>query len=141
MPAPKNEWHKMKKVLFVCIENACRSQMAEAFFNKYAKGARAYSAGSKPAKEIDPKTVEVMKEKGMDLAGKAPTGFQPHLSRGFDIIVTMGCKDSCPITPKEKTIDWEIENPKGKPVEKYREVQGIIERKVAELAKRLESSE
>ncbi len=127
----------IKTVLFVCIENSCRSQMAEAFFNKYAKGSRAYSAGSKPAKEIDPKTVEVMKEKGIDLAGKKPTGFQQHLSRGFDLIVTMGCKDSCPITPKEKTIDWEIENPRGKPMEKYREVRGIIEKKVMELAKQL----
>ncbi len=130
----------MKKVLFVCVENACRSQMAEAFFNKHSKGARAYSAGSKPAAEIDPKTVEVMKEKGFDLAGKKPTGFNPHLSKTFDIIVTMGCKDSCPIVPKGTTIDWEIENPKGKPMEKYREVQGIIEKKAIGLAKRLEPS-
>jgi len=67
----------MKKILFICVENACRSQVAEAFFNKYSKDARAYSAGSKPAKEIDPKTVEVMKEKGIDLHGKKPSGFQP----------------------------------------------------------------
>ena len=123
----------MKKVLFVCIENACRSQVAEAFFNKYAKGAIAYSAGSKPAKEIDPMTVEVMKEKGIDLAGKKPSGFQPHLSRIFDITVTMGCKDTCPITPKEKTIDWDIENPKGKPIEKYREMRDEVEQRVRQL--------
>ena len=124
---------KVKQVLFVCIENACRSQMAEAFFNKYAKGSRAYSAGSKPAAEIDPATVEVMKENGIDLSGKKPSGFQPHMSKKFDIIVTMGCKGSCPITPKEKTIDWEIENPRGKPIEKYREVRDDIERRVMKL--------
>ncbi|HIH18537.1 TPA: arsenate reductase ArsC [Candidatus Micrarchaeota archaeon] len=127
----------MKKILFICVENACRSQVAEAFFNKYSKDARAYSAGSKPAKEIDPKTVEVMKEKGIDLHGKKPSGFQPLQSKAFDIIITMGCKDSCPITPKEKTIDWRIENPKGRPIEKYREIRDEIERKVSQLIENL----
>lgn len=111
----------MRKVLFVCIENACRSQMTEAFFNKYAKNAKAYSAGSAPAKIIDPITVEVMREIGRDIANKKPTSFDLLLSENFDFMITMGCKDTCPITSKEKTINWNIEYPKGKPIEKYRE--------------------
>ncbi|MCE8424371.1 MAG: arsenate reductase ArsC [Candidatus Methanoperedens sp.] len=127
----------MRKVLFVCIENACRSQMAEAFFNKYAKGAIAYSAGSAPAKIIDPKTVEVMKEKGIDLANKKPASFNSLLGESFDSMITMGCKDICPIASKEKTIKWDIEDPKGHSVQKYREIRDIIENKVKELVKEL----
>jgi len=126
----------MKKVLFVCIENACRSQMAEAFFNKYAKNGIAYSAGSAPAKIIDPKTVEVMKEKGIDLANKKPS-YDSLLSENFDYMITMGCKDTCPITPTEKTIKWDIEDPKGHSVQKYREIRDVIENKVKELIKEL----
>ncbi len=128
----------MRKVLFVCIENACRSQMAEAFFNKYVKNSRAYSAGSAPAKIIDPKTVEVMKEKGIDLTNKKPTSFNPLLSENFDFIITMGCKDTCPITPKEKTVKWDIEDPKGHPIQKYRDIRDIIETKIKKLIKELE---
>ncbi len=129
---------RMRKVLFVCVENACRSQMAEAFFNKYAKNARAYSAGSAPAKIIDPRTVEVMKEKGIDLANKKPTSFDSLLSENFDFMITMGCKDTCPITPKEKTIKWDIEDPKGHPIQKYRDVRNLIETKIKKLIKELE---
>lgn len=128
----------MKKVLFVCIENACRSQMAEAFFNKFAKNARAYSAGSAPTKIIDPTTVEVMREKGIDLTNKKPTSFDSLVSENFDFIITMGCKDVCPITPKEKTINWDIEDPKGHPIQKYREIRDLIEIKIKKLIKELE---
>jgi arsenate reductase len=128
----------MRKVLFVCIENACRSQMAEAFFNKYAKNARAYSAGSAPAKIIDPRTVEVMKEKGIDIANKKPTSFDSLLSENFDFIITMGCKDACPIAPKEKTISWDIEDPKGHPIQQYRDIRDLIEIKIKKLIKELE---
>jgi arsenate reductase len=128
----------MRKVLFVCIENTCRSQMAEAFFNKYAKNAKAYSAGSAPAKIVDQRTVEVMKEKGIDLTNKKPTGFDPLLCENFDFIITMGCKDACPITPKEKTINWDIEDPKGHPIQKYRDIRDLIETKIKKLIKELE---
>ncbi len=128
----------MRKVLFVCIENACRSQMAEAFFNYYAKNAIAYSAGSAPAKIIDPRTVEVMREKGIDLANKKPTSFDSLLSENFDFMITMGCKDTCPITPKEKTIKWDIKDPKGHPIQKYRDVRNLIETKIKKLIKELE---
>jgi protein-tyrosine-phosphatase len=128
----------MRKVLFVCIENACRSQMAEAFFNKNAKNLIAYSAGSAPAKIIDPRTVEVMREKDIDIANKKPTSFDSLLSENFDSMITMGCKDTCPITPKDKTIKWDIEDPKGHSVKKYREIRDVIENKVKKLIKELD---
>lgn len=128
----------MRKVLFVCIENACRSQMAEAFFNKYAKNAIAYSAGSSPAENIDPRTVEVMREKDIDIVNKKPTSFDSLLSENFDSMITMGCKDTCPITPKDKTIKWDIEDPKGHSVQKYREIRDVIENNVKKLIKELD---
>ncbi len=112
--------------------------MAEAFFNKYTKNAKAYSAGSDPAKIIDPRTVEVMKEKGIDLANKEPASFDSLPIESFDFMITMGCKDACPITPKEKTIKWDIEDPKGHPVQKYRDVRNLIETKIKKLIKELE---
>jgi len=115
--------------------------MAEAFFNKYAKNAKAYSAGSSPAKIIDPRTVEVMKEKGIDLTNKKPTSFDSLLSENFDFMITMGCKDTCPITPKEKTIKWDIEDPKGHSVQKYRDIRDLIENKVKKLIKELDIDE
>ncbi len=123
----------MKHVLFVCIENSARSQMAEAFFNKYARDAVARSAGSDPAKSIDPNTVKVMKEKGIDLTDKRTTGIQSVSCRDFDFIVTMGCGDACPVTPKDKTIAWDIENPKGKSIQECRRIRDLIESKVMNL--------
>ena len=132
------EQDRMRKVLFVCIENACRSQMAEAFFNKYAKNSIAYSAGSAPAKIINPRTVEVMREKGIDIANKKPTSFDSLLSENFDSMITIGCKDTCPITPKDKTIKWDIEDPKGHSVQKYREIRDLIENKVKKFIEELD---
>ncbi len=123
----------MKSALFVCIENTCRSQMAEGFFNKYAKSARAYSAGSRPAKEIDPTTVEVMKEEGIDLSGKKPKGIGKFAKQKFDVVVTMGCGDECPFVPGKRKIEWDIKNPKGRPREFYRKIRGEIEVKVQTL--------
>ncbi len=125
------------RVLFVCIHNACRSQMAEAFFNHLAKGASASSAGSKPDDKIDPKTIEVMKEKGLDIGGKTPSGYSLHMGKQFDYVVTMGCKEDCPITPAGRTIPWNIEDPKGKPVGEYRRVRDMVEQKVLSLIKEL----
>ncbi len=112
------------------MENSCRSQIAEAFFNKYAKNASASSAGSKPAKSVDPVTVEIMKEAGVNLHGKIPNAFAPHLNKEFDFIIKMGCKDACPITPKEKTIEWNASDPKGKGISDYRKARDDIEQRV-----------
>ena len=129
----------MREVLFVCLENACRSQIAEGFFNKYPVEATAYSAGSTPAKSIDPKTVVVMKEQGIELADKKPTTFNPLLAEKFDFIITMGCKEVCPITPKKKTIKWAIEDPAGGSIRKYRDIRDIIEDKVKSLIEEIEA--
>lgn len=107
--------------------------MAEAFFNKYASGAVARSAGSNPARSIDPKTVDVMKEKGIDLTDKGTTALRSISPPDFDFVVTMGCGDACPVTPKDKTITWDIENPRGKPLREYRRIRDVIESKVVNL--------
>ncbi len=122
-----------KKVLFVCRENACRSQMAEGFFNTFATNAWAKSAGIYPAKEADPMAIKVMKEYGVDISQEKPKILKSKMNDEFDYIITMGCIDSCPVTPKEKTIEWDIEDPKGKPIEKYRDIRDMIKHHVEEL--------
>lgn len=131
----------MKKVLFVCVENACRSQIAEAWFNHLADPGRmtASSAGSAPGKEVNPNAIKVMAEVGISLEGNKPKSLTPEMNNEYDQIITMGCIDKCPITPKEKTVNWEIEDPKGQPIEKFREVRDIIKGKVEALIRELES--
>ncbi len=123
----------MKKVLFVCVENACRSQMAKGFFNTFTKNAVAESAGTQPAEKVDPVAVQVMKEKGIDLSGFVPKMLTFSMNNEFDVIVTMGCMKCCPITPQEKTITWDIEDPKGKPPGAYRQIRDQIEKNVKKL--------
>ncbi|MCD6146462.1 MAG: arsenate reductase ArsC [Thermoplasmata archaeon] len=122
----------MKNVLFVCVESSCRSQMAEAFFNSMAGGG-AESAGISPAEEVDKGAIEVMKEIGIDISGKKPKVLMPEMNEKFDFIVTMGCIDGCPVTPREKTIEWNIEDPKGKSIEEYRKARDVIKQKVKKL--------
>jgi arsenate reductase (thioredoxin) len=126
----------MKKILFVCIENAGRSQMAEAFAKKY--GADKFvvsSAGNKPADKVNPVVVEVMKEKGIDLSNNKPKEITAKMAMDADLIVTMGCSAQgiCSGPFFKPTIDWSIEDPKDKPIEKVREIRDEIERKVKEL--------
>jgi arsenate reductase len=123
----------MKKVLFVCVENACRSQMAKGFFNSYARNAVADSAGTNPARQVDPIAVQVMKEKNIDISGFIPKMLSFSMNNEFDYIVTMGCINGCPITPRSKTIEWNIDDPKGKPVEEYRRIRDQIEKNVKKL--------
>ncbi len=104
----------MKKVLFVCIENACRSQMAKGFFNNFTKNAFADSAGTQPSETVNSVAVKVMNEIGIDIANNKPKNLSFEMNNEFDYIVTMGCVDGCPITPKNKTIEWNIEDPKEK---------------------------
>ena len=126
----------MKKVLFVCVESSCRSQMAEAFFNSMASGG-AESAGISPAEEVDKGTIEAMKEIGIDISGKKPKALVPEMNEKFDLIVTMGCIDGCPVTPREKTIEWNIEDPKGKSIEEYRKARDMIKQKVKKLVEEM----
>lgn len=124
----------MKKVLFICVENACRSQMAEAFFNQMSKTARASSAGTKPAPSVNPLAVQVMKEIGIDLANAKPKLLTLEILDAADKVITMGCAvgDVCPGAVVE-TEDWGIEDPTGKSIEKFREVRDVIRRKVEQL--------
>lgn len=124
---------KMKTVLFVCIENACRSQMAEAFFNKFSKKGKAISAGTKPSIEVDLKAIRVMGELGIDMSNQRPKTLTREMVKRADKVITMGCMDACPVTLPRKTIDWQIEDPAGKSIEKFREVRDVIKKKVKEL--------
>lgn len=134
---------KEKIILFVCVENAGRSQMAEGFFNKYApKGYRAVSAGTRPASQINPLAVQAMKESGIDIGAQKSKIITDDMIRGSAKAVNMGCMDSseCPLLFLNNPIDWGIEDPKGRPIEKVREIRDDIERRVKELVAGLEES-
>ena len=125
-----------KSILFVCVENAGRSQMAEGFFNKYApKGYEAISAGTKPISEINPIAVEVMREAGIDISNQKSKELTEDMIRNSSNIVNMGCmeKESCPTLFLQNLLDWNIEDPKGKPIEKVREIRDEIDQRVKEL--------
>jgi arsenate reductase len=126
----------MKKILFVCVENAGRSQMAEAFATKYGKEKFAVlSAGNKPADKVNLVVVEVLKEKGIDISMNKPKMLTYQMGQDADLIVTMGCNDQgiCPGPFFKPTVDWKLEDPKGKPIEKAREIRDDIERRVQKL--------
>ncbi len=126
----------MKKILFVCVENAGRSQMAEAFANKYGKDKFVIlSAGNKPAETVNPDGVKVMKEKGIDISANKPKLLTFQMAQDSDLIVTMGCNDQgiCPGPFFKPTIEWKLEDPKGKPIEKVREIRDEIDYKVQRL--------
>jgi len=127
----------MKKVLFVCVENAGRSQMAEAFANHYGKSKLvAKSAGIKLAPTVNPVAVEVMKEKGIDMSQAKPKMLTVEMANEADLIVTMGCgaaADICPGPFFKENVDWGLEDPKGKTIEKVREIRDEIEKRVKKL--------
>jgi arsenate reductase (thioredoxin) len=126
----------LKKILFVCIQNAGRSQIAEAFANKYGKGKFIVSsAGNKPADKINPIVVEVLKEKGIDISMNKPKLLTFQMAQDSDLVVTMGCNDQgiCPGPFFKPTIEWKLEDPKGKPIDKVREIRDDIENKVQRL--------
>jgi protein-tyrosine-phosphatase len=126
----------MRKILFVCVENTGRSQMAEAFANKYGKDKFAVSsAGNKPANKVNPIVVKALKEKGIDISMNKPKLLTFQMAQDADLIVTMGCNDNgiCPGPFFKPTIDWKLEDPKGEPIEKVREIRDDIERQVQKL--------
>ena len=130
-----------KKILFVCVENAGRSQMAEGFFKKYApKGYAPQSAGTRPTPEINPIAVEAMKEVGIDISKQHPKELSEEIIRSSVLNVNMGCMDKteCPAVFMKHSVDWNIEDPKGKSVDKVREIRDTIELKVRQLCKTLE---
>jgi protein-tyrosine-phosphatase len=126
----------MRKILFVCVENAGRSQMAEAFAKAYGKGkVETVSAGTMPAKEVSPVVVQVMREKGLDISANRPKLIANQMVQGADTIIVMGCSAEgfCPAPLLNKVIDWGIEDPKGKPIEKVRGIRDEIEKRVRTL--------
>ena len=130
-----------KTILFVCVQNAGRSQMAEGFFRKYApKGYEVISAGTVPTSLINPIAVEVMKEVGIDISKQKPKDLTEDMMRNATAIINMGCMDDkfCPALFVPKVIDWGIEDPKDKPIEKVRKIRDEIEKRVLEI---IESSQ
>jgi arsenate reductase len=124
----------MKKVLFVCIENSCRSQMAEGLAREFGKDIlEAYSAGSKPSREVNPNAIKVMKEIDIDISSYKPKGFKDLPIKTFDYVITLGCGDICPFIPAKEHIDWLIDDPKGKEIEYFRKTRDFIEDKVKGL--------
>ena len=125
----------MKRVLFACVHNAGRSQMAAAFFNQMADSAkaRAVSAGTIPGPRLHPEVVAVMNEVGIDLSGASTTKLTPDLASTVNILVTMGCGDECPYVPGVVRDDWQLDDPKGQPIEAVRVIRDDIRQRVEAL--------
>jgi arsenate reductase len=127
----------MKRVVFVCVENSNRSQMAEAFALMFG-GVEAFSAGSKPSGKVNPKAIEAMKELGYDLSAHSSKSLDDLPRELFDVAVTMGCGDQCPNLKAKRREDWSIPDPKEMPPEKFRHVRDLIREKVESLLAELE---
>ncbi|MFA5394141.1 MAG: arsenate reductase ArsC [Candidatus Ratteibacteria bacterium] len=128
----------MRKILFVCVENSCRSQMAEGFARSLGEGIiEAYSAGSRPSGKINPEAIKVMQEVGIDMSSQESKGFDRLSVKWFDYVITLGCQDTCPFVPAKEHIEWNIDDPKGKEVEFFRKVRDNIADNVKELLKNI----
>jgi arsenate reductase len=124
----------MSSVLFVCLQNAGRSQMSQALFERAAGGRHtAASAGTTPADAVHPEVVEVMRELGIELSDRKPQLLTRALAEHTDVIVTMGCSDQCPYIPGKRYIDWDLPDPKGRPLDEVRAIRDEIERRVSRL--------
>src|SRR5438093_5090538 len=122
------------EVLFVCVHNAGRSQMAAALLDRYAEGrVRVRSAGSTPANEINPAVVAAMDEVGLDLSLELPKPLSTDVVEAADVVVTMGCGDACPVFPGKRYLDWELPDPSGLPVAEVRPIRDRIDTLVREL--------
>jgi arsenate reductase len=131
----------MACVLFVCLHNAGRSQMAQALVERAAAGRHAaLSAGTTPAERVHPEVVEVMRELGFDLSARRPQLLTPELARRADVIVTMGCGDACPVIPGKRYIDWNLPDPRGRPLAEVRVTRDEIQRRAAALLAELDAS-
>jgi protein-tyrosine-phosphatase len=123
-----------KTVLFVCVENSNRSQMAEAFARMHGgDGVEAFSAGSRPSGRVNPRAVEFMREVGYDLTTHSSKSLDQFDGQDIDVAVTMGCGDACPLVLARRREEWNIPDPKDMPPEQYREVRNLIEEKVKRL--------
>ena len=124
----------MSHVLFVCLQNAGRSQMSEALFARAVGGRhQARSAGTTPAAHVHPEVVDVMRELDIDLEGRTPQLLTREMAEWADVVVTMGCGDDCPFVPGVRYVDWELEDPHGQSVDRVRRTRDEIDRRVREL--------
>ena len=124
----------MARVLFVCLHNAGRSQMSKALFERAAGGRhQADSAGTRPADRVHPEVLEVMSELGIDLSGARPRRLTRELAERADVVVTMGCGDECPYVPGKRYLDWDLPDPKDRPLDEVRATRDEIARRVDEL--------
>lgn len=129
----------MARVLFVCRQNAGRSQMSQALFERAAGGRHtAASAGTTPGERVHPEVVQVMRELGIDLSDRVPRRLTTELAQEADVVVTMGCGDECPYIPGKRYLDWELEDPKGRPVEEVRATRDEIAQQVDVLLRELD---
>jgi arsenate reductase len=129
----------MKGVLFLCIHNSGRSQMAAGFMRHLGAGrVSVYSAGSEPANSINPSAVAVMKEVGIDIASAQPQLWTMEMLEAVDVVVTMGCGDACPFLPGKKYVDWPLKDPAGQGIDTVRpirdEIQKLVEDLIAQIA-------
>jgi arsenate reductase len=121
----------MMRVLFVCVENAGRSQLAQALYER--RGGEARSAGSKPAAELHEAVVEALEEIGFDVSGRKPKALEREDVEWADLVVTMGCGDACPVLPGKEYLDWNLPDPAGLCLEEVRELRAVIEGKISSL--------
>ena len=129
-------------VLFLCVHNAGRSQMAAGWMRSLAGDTvDVYSGGSEPAASLNAAAVAAMAEKGIDISGELPQPWADEIVRAADVIVTMGCGDACPVYPGKRYVDWELDDPAGKPVDEVRPIRDEIERRVRALLGELQPSE
>lgn len=128
----------MKRLLFVCVENSCRSQIAEAFARIHGNGKlEIYSAGSRPAGRVNQKAIESMREIGYDLAEHASKSLAEIPEIEYDLVVTMGCGDECPFVRAKHREDWNIQDPKNLPPDPFRKIRDEIEKKVKDVLLRM----
>ena len=131
----------MKRLLFVCVENSCRSQIAEAFARIHGRGQiEIYSAGSRPSGKVNPKAIESMREVGYDLSRHDSKSLADIPAVEYDFVVTMGCGDECPSVRARHREDWNIQDPKNLPPDQFRKIRDEIEKKVKEVLSRMEGA-
>ena len=125
----------MKTIIFACVHNAGRSQMAAAFFNAAVDPAKAHaeSAGTKPGERVHPEVVDVMRDQGLDLAAARPQLLTPQLAATASMLITMGCGDECPVVPGVQRDDWPLDDPKGRTLDEVRRIRDEIRRRVMDL--------
>ena len=131
----------MAHVLFVCLHNAGRSQMSRALFERAAGGRHtAESAGTAPGERVHPEVVDVMRELGIEIADRTPRQLTRALAERADVVVTMGCGDACPSIPGQRSLDWDLPDPKGRPTDEVRATRDDIARRVQRLVRELDSA-